>query len=273
MNKIIRAFLFVLSLPVFSRLYGRLTRIKHPRFLAKRIIHIFKSVYNIDMHTYQGNEDDYRCLADFFVRPLDPDTRPLVPVPGHIVSPADGVLQTLETITGDKTTQIKGKYYRVSELLSENLDFSQEWHVAVIYLSPSDYHRFHYPATGSLQAHCHTGGRLYPVNSMGLNLVDRLFVKNERITLRFLIAGLPLYAVAVGATFVGSIKMNDLVQNKKDNLWKELIQEKPVNQLEEMGRFEMGSTIVLIVPGKLARPNYEKSGKKLSVGEPVFVLN
>jgi len=225
------------------------------------------------MRTYQGEADDYTCLANFFIRPFDPDTRPLKQVSGQIVSPADGVLQTLETISEDKATQIKGTYYPVSELLLEKIDFSQEWHVAVIYLSPSDYHRFHYPVSGVLQAFCHAGSRLYPVNSVGLTLVDRLFVKNERISLRLRVNGLPFYAVAVGATFVGSIKMNDVESAGKDSFWKELPNEKSINQLDEMGRFEMGSTIVLVIPKKLARPHLEKLGKKIAVGESIFALN
>jgi phosphatidylserine decarboxylase len=225
------------------------------------------------MHTYRGDVEDYKSLVDFFIRPLDPATRPLTPTPGHIVSPADGVLQTLETISEDKAAQIKGKYYKVSQLLLEEINFSQEWHIAVIYLSPSDYHRFHYPASGVLEAYCHAGNRLYPVNAMGLTLVDRLFVRNERISLRFDVQGAPLYAVAVGATFVGSIKMSDLPPSKSDNLWKELPEEKDIAQLDEMGRFEMGSTIVLVVPKKMANPLQEKLGRKLAVGEPIFKLN
>ena len=262
-----------MSLRVFSRLYGRLTRIKHPRFLVRRVIHLFKSTYNIDMHTYQGEAEDYQCLVDFFIRPLDPSTRPLKQSLDHIVSPADGVLQTLETVSQDRATQVKGKYYPISELLLDEIDFSEEWHVAVIYLSPSDYHRFHYPVSGTLQGFCHTGTRLYPVNAMGLSLVDRLFVKNERVSLRFDVAGHSMYAVAVGATFVGSIKINDIELAKNDGLWKELADEKPIQQLAEMGRFEMGSTIVLVIPKKMAQPLHDKLGKKLAVGEPIFTLN
>lgn len=263
----------VLSLPVFSRLYGRLTRIKHPRFLVRRVIRLFQSVYKVDMHTYQGEVEDYNCLVDFFIRPLDPNTRPLTPSLDHIVSPADGVLQTLETVSQDQATQVKGKYYPISELLLESIDFADEWHVAVIYLSPSDYHRFHYPASGTLQSFCHAGTRLYPVNAMGLSLVDRLFVRNERVSLKFNVAGHSMYAVAVGATFVGSIKINDIDLSKKDGLWKELANEKPIQQVAEMGRFEMGSTIVMVIPKKLAQPLHDKLGKKLAVGEPIFTLN
>lgn len=224
------------------------------------------------MSTYQGEAEDYRSLSIFFVRPLDPLARPLESSPSHIVSPADGVLQTLETISQDKATQIKGTYYPLSQLLLDDIDFSEEWHVAVIYLSPSDYHRFHYPVSGTLQAYCHAGTRLYPVNNMGLTLVDRLFVRNERITLRIDKNGAPFYAVAVGATFVGSIKMNDLESKRSDGLWKELPDGKPVQQLAEMGRFEMGSTIVLALPKKMAEPLQEKLGKKLAVGEPIFSI-
>ena len=129
MKGLIRVFLSVVSMPVFSRLYGWLTRIKRPRFLVREIIDFFKDVYKIEMDEFVGTPRDYPSLAEFFVRPLDPQKRPLIPQEDKIVSPSDGVLKDIETVYEDKATQVKGKYYPVSELVREQLDFSKGWHV------------------------------------------------------------------------------------------------------------------------------------------------
>lgn len=265
-------FLPLLSLPVFSRIWGRIARLKRPRFLIKRVIRLYQRKYEIDMEEYQGEVGDYKSLADFFVRRLDPGKRPLTMKKNAVVSPADGTLIEMETIFEDRATQVKGKTYSISQLLKEDIDFSQGWHAAVVYLAPSDYHRFHYPLTGKIKRYFHTGARLFPVNSLGLNSIDKLFIRNERIVIEMVRNELPCYAAVVGATFVGSIKMACIPDHKKKrtNRWQ------PVNvdvrQLEEMGRFEMGSTIVLVLPQRMAKPVAHIKGKPVRVGDPLFKL-
>lgn len=275
MKFLMRTILSVLSLPVFSRLWGRVVRVRHPRFLVKRIIEVYRKSYAIDMDDYEGETGDYQCLADFFVRKLDPGKRPLVPVENAIVSPADGLLVEMETIYEDKATQIKGKYYSISRLLGVDLDFSAGLHVAVIYLSPSNYHRYHYPVSGKIERYLHAGVRLFPVNSLGLSTVNSLFIRNERIVTEMIVNGVPIYVTAVGATFVGSIKMEFIdgkvpPAHKKGNQWHPVNLE--VRQLEEMGRFDMGSTIVLVLPGKMAEPITSLKGSPVRVGQPIFRL-
>jgi phosphatidylserine decarboxylase len=273
MKFLIKLCLPVVSLPVFSRIWGRVVRIRRPRFLVKRIIERYRKSYGIDMDEYEGETGDYHRLADFFVRKLDPEKRPLVPDDGCIVSPSDGVLTEVETIFEDKAKQIKGKYYSISELLGTSLDFSAGLHVAVIYLSPSNYHRYHYPVTGKIQRYLHTGARLFPVNRVGLSSINNLFIRNERIVTEIIVNESPVYVTAVGATFVGSIKMEFIESTspstrKKRNQWQPVDLE--VRQLEEMGRFDMGSTIVLVLPRKMAEPIDSVKGKPVRVGQPIF---
>jgi phosphatidylserine decarboxylase len=227
------------------------------------------------MDEYQGETGDYHRLADFFVRKLSPEKRPLVPDEGSIVSPADGLLTEVETIYEDKATQIKGKYYSISELIGTDLDFSTGLHVAVIYLSPSNYHRYHYPVTGKIERYLHTGTRLFPVNRVGLSSINNLFVRNERIVTEITVNESPVFVAAVGATFVGSIKMEFIdgklpSPHKKKNQWRPVGLE--VRQLEEMGRFDMGSTIVLVLPENTADPIESVKGTPVRVGQPIFKL-
>lgn len=221
------------------------------------------------MTEYQGDTDDYKSLSEFFIRSLDPAKRTLKKDETAIVSPADGVLTEVETIYQDQAFQVKGKSYSVSQFINEELDFSQGWHVAVIYLSPSNYHRYHYPISGKITRYMHTGGRLFPVNQMGLNCINRLFVKNERIVTEFETNGNRLYAVPVGATFVGSIKM-EFIEGKSKSKHKWTAVDRDVTQLDEMGRFEMGSTIILVLPKKMAHPIDAVKGKPVRAGEPIF---
>ncbi len=272
MKFFISLFLPLISLPVFSRVWGRIVRLRHPRFLVKKIIKRYQRAYNISMDEYEGEIQDYRSLADFFARRIDPGKRPLVPQENAVVSPADGILTEVETIFNDQATQIKGKTYMISQLLQETIDFSRGWHVAVIYLSPSNYHRFHYPVTGDIKRYFHSSGRLFPVNRQGVTRVNRLFVRNERIITEIVNRQMSCYMAAIGACFVGSINMEFIPGSlrKKRNQWVPVNRE--VRQLEEMGRFDMGSTIVLIIPGSMAEPLQNIVGQPIKVGQPIFKM-
>ncbi len=270
MKKLLLIPLSILSIRAFSRMYGYLTRLRRPRFLIKRIIEFFRINYNISMDDYVGESSDYKSLSEFFIRPLDPSKRILTPVEDCIVSPSDGTVSTVQTIYQDTATQVKGKTYSVSQMVGRELDFSQGWYVVVIYLSPSNYHRYHYPLTGTVRSYCHTGARLFPVNSVGLNYVDRLFVQNERVVVEMRRNDTPFYIVAVGATFVGSIKMEFIREKRKRHKIHEV--DKNVAQLQEMGRFEMGSTIVLVIPKNSSKPVEGLGNQSVRVGQPLFEL-
>lgn len=272
MKFFISLFLPLLSLPVFSRIWGRIVRLRHPGFLVKRIIKRYQRAYNIKMDEYEGEAEDYQSLSDFFVRRLDPVKRPLVPSENNVVSPADGILTEVETIFNDQATQVKGKTYKISQLLHETINFSLGWHVAVIYLAPSNYHRYHYPISGNIKRYYHSSGRLFPVNRVGVNRVNRLFVRNERIITEIVSRQMSCYMATIGASFVGGIKMEFISgsSRKKRNKWVPVNRE--VQQLEEMGRFEMGSTIVLVVPQKMAEPLKNKNGQPVKLGEPLFKI-
>lgn len=186
-------FLFFVSIPLWSRLWGWLTHIRRPRFLVRWMIGRFSRHYAIAMEQYAGGLDDYGSLADFFVRPLNPRLRPLRPIAGHIVSPADGRLSQLERIEQDTATQVKGSTYSLSCLLGRDLDFSQGWYVATIYLAPANYHRFHFPSSGVLRRYRHMGGRLFPVNAFSVNRVQRIYARNERVVAEIEGNGGPLF--------------------------------------------------------------------------------
>jgi phosphatidylserine decarboxylase len=275
MKKLIAPFsrflLACISLPLLSRLWGKLMRLRRPRFLARRMIKNFKSHYQIDMAEFQGSPQDYHSLADFFVRPLDPQKRSLAIDENLVLAPADGKLSELELISADCATQVKGKTYPLSRFLAADIDFSAGWYLATIYLSPRNYHRYHYPVSGRVSGCFHGGNRLFPVNAFSCAAVRKLYIKNERLATRIDLNGGSLYVVAVGATFVGSIVMAYLPGGLPvKNEWRKL--DVPVRQMAEMGRFNMGSTIIMAVPAALVESAVVEKGKAVRVGDPLFKI-
>ena len=266
-----RLILVCISLPLLSRLWGKVMRLRRPHFLAKLMINRFQGHYRIKMDDYKGSPLDYPSLADFFVRPLNALQRPLSANEQFILSPADGNLSEMELIATDCATQVKGKTYPLSRLLAADIDFSQNWYLTTIYLSPGNYHRFHYPVSGRISGCFHGGNRLFPVNAFSSERVKLLYIKNERLVTRIDLQGSSMYVVAVGATFVGSIAMAYLpagLPNK--NGWREF--NIPVTQMAEMGRFNMGSTIIMALPAALVETIVAEKGKPLCVGAPLFKI-
>ena len=245
--------------------------LRRPRRLAGWLIRRFQGHYRIAMDDFAGDAADYRSLGDFFLRPFDPQKRPLISDPDRLLSPADGRLIELEVVDADHATQVKGWTYPLSLLLAEPIDLSQKWHVATIYLSPGDYHRFHYPLSGRISGCFHGGTRLFPVNDFSVNRVRRLYIRNERVVTRFALPGATAYMVAVGATFVGSIGMRYLPHGLTPaGRWHEL--DFPAEQMAEMGHFAMGSTIVLLVPAACVDAVLAEKGRSVRVGEPLFKI-
>jgi len=266
-----RLFLAVISQPLLSRLWGKIMRLRRPRFLAGLMIRRFQKHYRITMDEFRGNAADYGSLAEFFLRPFDPQKRPLPSNERFLLSPADGRLSELELIGEDRATQVKGWTYPLSLMLGEAVDFSRGWHVATIYLSPGNYHRFHYPLSAPIRGSFHGGTRLFPVNDFSVTRVKRLYVRNERVVTRFDLQGLPCYMVAVGATFVGSIGIKHLPGGlPTPGTWQNL--DLLAEQMAEMGHFAMGSTIILALPAALVESVVAQKGKQVRVGEPLFKI-
>jgi len=269
MDRLKRFFLHCVSSPSLSRIYGRVTRIKRPRRLARFMIRAFQRSHSIDMDRFQGTADDYSSLAEFFVRPLDTVAFPKS-VPNALVSPADGRLVGMETVNKDSAPQVKGLSYSLSQLMGEEIDYSPGWHVATVYLSPSDYHRFHHPLDGRATATRRLGASRFPVNPAGGRLIPRLFVRNERVVVQYEHNGTRFYLAAVAATFVGGIHMTLPLPPGKSR--DKRVQDTPVRQLDELGRFDLGSTIVLLVPASMATPVDVQPGSRVLVGTPLLEL-
>ncbi|MGG1662295.1 archaetidylserine decarboxylase [Brevibacillus sp. NRS-1366] len=233
-----------------SRTMGKITASRFSRLAIQRYIRH----YDIDPSIIEKPVKEYRTLKEFFTRRLKPEARPIAPGADTITSPVDGTVSQLGDICEGTMIQAKGKGYSVAELLGGSAEEAKRYYggkFITIYLSPRDYHRIHMPVEGDLVRYSYLPGRLYPVNQLGIQHVDRLFARNERLVSYIKTEGLGDVAlVKVGALFVGSVKVryNTATTNVKHGReTNEAIVGAPhYAKGEELGWFEFGSTVILL---------------------------
>lgn len=212
-------------------------------------------LYQIDMsEVLESDPEAYPCFNAFFTRPLKSDARPLWAEPGAVLGPADGTLSQIGRTTGDRILQAKGKTYSVHELLGGDparTEPFRDGRFATIYLSPRDYHRLHMPLTGRLREMVHIPGRLFSVNAATTRCVPNLFARNERVAAIFDTEAGPMALVLVGAIFVASIETvwHGIVTPPSApavRTWHYGADAPLLEKGAEMGRFNMGSTIIVL---------------------------
>lgn len=223
----------------------------------------------------------YPDFNRFFTRALRPGVRPIAPDSDTVVSPADGVISQVGTIERECLLQAKNRWYSVEELLHGEPDEAGQFHggdFVTIYLSPRDYHRVHMPYDGALQKMSYVPGRLFSVNQSTTLALPRLFTRNERIVSNFDTSFGPMAVVMVGALLVGSIEMvwEGLVTPPHGQ--KRFTRNYPANNYlkrgEEMGRFNMGSTvIVLLPPGTVTWLSTVIPGTRVQMGQQIAIAN
>ena len=243
---------------LLSRIMHRITRIQN-RFWRSLFIQQIIKTYNVDMSIAKNeNPDSYKHFNDFFTRELKPDARPFVSGNKEIACPVDGTVSQCGDIEDGKIFQAKGRHFTLKQLLAHpHIDTSvfEGGKFATIYLSPRDYHRIHMPVTGTLQTMTHIPGRLFSVSPATTRVVPGLFARNERIVTLFETEFGPMAMVPVGAIFVGSIETvwhgvitPPTASNIKTWHYGESEENKPLtlNQGDEYGRFNMGSTVIVL---------------------------
>lgn len=270
---------YLLPHHLLSALMYRITRIRWAPFknlLIRRII----DLYGVEMsQALEPAPEHYASFNDFFTRALRPDARPLAQAPDAVLCPADGTLSQAGEIRDGHIFQAKGRDYSLLELLGGERQWSERFsggHFATVYLSPRDYHRVHMPLAGELKRMLHLPGRLFAVNPTTTRLVPRLFARNERVVCLFESPAGPMAVILVGAIFVGGI----------DTVWAGTVtpagrriagwsygEAGAVVHLErgaEMGRFNMGSTVILLYgPEQVQWAESLVPGTKVSMGEQV----
>ncbi len=246
---------YLLPQHALSVLMHRLTQSKRP-WLKKRLIETVIRRYQVDMsEAAESDPARYESFNAFFTRALKTGCRPLAGGDETLVSPVDGAISQLGPIAGNQIFQAKGHYYSLSELLG-GADLSapfENGQFATIYLSPRDYHRIHMPISGTLQRMRYLPGDLFSVNPRTARTVPGLFARNERLVCLFETVWGPMAVILVGAIFVGSMETvwagqitPPYTSDKQDRVYDN--SSVKIERGDEMGRFNMGSTVILLLP-------------------------
>jgi len=276
MDRIFISFQHLLPQHLVSRCIGLLAELSRPNWLKNRVISSYVRYYGVPME--EAREPDirrYESFNAFFTRPLLEQARPCADA--DILCPADGVFSQLGDIEEDMLLQAKGRRFSTVDLLGGDGDRAREFragHFATIYLSPRDYHRVHMPVTGRLSATTYVPGRLFSVNAATARHVDRLFARNERLVCHFDTAVGPMAMVLVGAMIVAGIETVWSGRVTPARRGPETVdyagRGEPVelDRGREMGRFFLGSTVILLFPpGSIAWRRDTDAGSLARVGE------
>jgi phosphatidylserine decarboxylase len=223
----------------------------------------------------QQSPDDYDNFNAFFTRQLKPDARPLAADKNALLCPVDGAISSFGKIRDNQIFQAKGHDFSCAALLAneEAANKYKNGEYITIYLSPKDYHRIHMALSGELQSMSHVPGRLFSVAPYTVDEIPRLFARNERSVHHFETALGPHALVLVGAMLVASMETvwHGLInppRAKKLRHFNYQSGEVSLDRGEEMGRFNMGSTVVLLFPENSVNWNAElQPGKPVRMGE------
>lgn len=246
----------ILPQHLLSRGAGALADLRHPAWLKNWLIHIFIRRFKVDMtEAAQPEPTSYASFNAFFTRPLREDARSLAEA--DVICPADGAISQLGAIQGGRIFQAKGQSFSTRELLGGDAQREQQFAdgtFATIYLSPRDYHRVHMPLAGRLAATSYIPGRLFSVNQVTAENVPRLFARNERLVCYFDTAVGPVAMILVGAMVVAGIETvwsGQVAPRTSAPVLHDYVAPPRTIELaqgEEMGRFKLGSTVILLFP-------------------------
>lgn len=226
------------------------------------IINWFVKRYHVNMaEAASPDTASYKSFNEFFTRPLRGDARPLSQA--DLISPVDGAISQCGPVIGDQVFQAKGHSYSTRALVGGDAVLAalfQGGEFATLYLSPRDYHRIHMPCAGRLMRMIYVPGDLFSVNPTTARGVPGLFARNERVVCVFEGAHGPFVMVLVGATIVGSMATvwHGVVNPPRPGTLREWTYELGNVSLargEEMGRFLLGSTVVMLFPSGVMQFN------------------
>lgn len=242
--------LYFLPHHAVSRVVYKLTRVKSS--LVPKAITSFSKMFGVNLEdAINPDPHSYSTFNEFFTRQLKPELRPLAS--SKIVSPVDGTISQFGSIVDSSLVQAKGVTYTLDSLLGnkERTKFYEDGQFITIYLSPKDYHRIHMPCSGKLVEQTHIPGRLFSVAKHTVNTIKGIFARNERVIATFDTEYGQMAMILVGAINVAAIETvwaglitppKGEAMTSKNFRAKDISLEKGV----EMGRFNMGSTVILL---------------------------
>ena len=276
---------YLLPKQALTRLAGLLAN-KQCGALTPKVIAWFVKRYGVNMaEAVNSDIASYASFNEFFTRPLKVNARPLAAA--EFICPVDGAISQLGTIEKDQIFQAKGHHYSTLALLAGQQALASKFengHFACLYLSPKDYHRIHMPCDGALKSMVYVPGDLFSVNPTTAANVPNLFARNERVVCEFESAIHGTFVmVLVGATIVGSMATvwHEAVDGAKNGIinpprsknirsWN--YENIDLKQGDEMGRFLLGSTVVMLFEKDALKFNADwQTARSIRLGEMMGV--
>ena len=266
--------LYFLPHHAVSRIVYKLTRVES-KFVPKAI-EIFSNTFNVNLDdAIHPDPTHYKTFNEFFTRQLKPELRPIAS--SDIVSPVDGAISQFGPIVNSSLVQAKGVNYTLKALLGDNADrckLYEDGQFITIYLSPKDYHRIHMPCTGKLVEQTHIPGRLFSVAKHTVNTIKGIFARNERVIASFDTEYGPMAMVLVGAINVAAIETvwsGLITPPKGETMSSKSYRDKSIEleKGEEMGRFNMGSTVILLFAKDSPALKNIELNQTVIMGEPL----
>ncbi|MEE4291680.1 MAG: archaetidylserine decarboxylase [Cycloclasticus sp.] len=264
-----------------SALMHKLARCKTP-WVKNAIIKVIIKQFDVNMsEAAEPNPEAYESFNAFFTRELREDARPLEHEHTTVACPVDGEISQIGSVEKGEIFQAKGKSFNLSALLG-NDELTSEFEdgqFTTIYLSPKDYHRIHFPVDGTLKKMVHVPGELFSVNKTTVASIDELFARNERVIAFFDTPAGPMAMVMVGAIFVSSIETvwyGEVTPPRHNQIrrWTYNDDTLSYKKNDEMARFNMGSTIVLLHgKDKVAWADELTAGDAVQHGQVIGKIN
>lgn len=259
-----------------SAVIYRLTRI---HWLKNPVIRTFIRLFNVDMTQSRISDiREFEHFNAFFTRELKPSARPIIEAQNKIACPADGAVSAIGDIVDGRVFQAKGHDFSLTELLGGDEEAAEHFRhgkFMTVYLSPRDYHRLHMPFSGKLFRQTHVPGRLFSVAPHTVKTIPRLFARNERLVTLFDTDIGRMGLVLVGAINVASIETvwaGEITPPGAKKITQTHYSDGEVpalNKGQEMGRFNMGSTIIVLFERKIDWDAALSTGTAVQMGQSV----
>ena len=266
---------YVIPQHFLTSLVYRISRCRWP-LLKNGLIKTFIKLFKVDMRSaLEPAPASYSSFNDFFTRRLVVTARPIASAQHSVISPVDGTVSQVGDIRQHNIIQAKGKLYTLKHLLVADELTTQfsDGKFITLYLAPKDYHRVHLALAGTLTRMIYVPGRLFAVNAHTVKVVDAVFARNERVINVFATDAGPMAIIMVGALLVGSMETvwAGPITPAKDKIILDKHYSAPtLQQGEEMGRFNMGSTVILLFPQNSIRWSPDLIiGKTILMGQKI----
>jgi len=274
-ERILAGFQYILPQHFLSRIVYALMRCEI-KWVKNFLIQLISRIAGINVNeALSPDPADYASFNAWFTRALKPGARTFDTSPQAFLSPCDGRISETGALLKNRILQAKGKNYSLQDLLANDPVCQQltDGYFSTIYLSPRDYHRIHMPLGGQLKRMIHVPGRLFSVAPYTARQVPQLFARNERVITIFETDSGPLVMVLVGAMLVSSTETvwaGEITPTKNKNVTVTDYsnQDISLSKGDEMGRFNMGSTVILLMPTATVEGLPELgAGKPVKVGQ------